>query len=157
MYFRTPEIPICPVALGQELDIFYPDLGVPHRGIVYRIDWNAAEWKWDVMVAHNSKREGGVSLTTLEQFAHGNRAHILRSPQSPEHLQAILQRADLALSVGVGYLALYENCQHFTTWCYTGKAESPTVQLGVALVGTLLVGTIIANANKPQPRKRRSR
>ena len=156
MYFRTPEIPICPVAVGQELEVFYPDLGVPHRGIVYQIDWHAADWKWNVTMAHNSKRDGGVSVTTLEQFAQGNRAHILRSPQSPEHLQAILQRAALALSVGVGYLALLENCQHFTTWCYTGKAESPTVQFGVAL-GTLVLGAIIANANNPRPRKRRSR
>ena len=156
MHLPNPKSPACPVALGQELEVFYPDLGVPHWGIVYQIGANPLEGKWDVLVLHNSKRRGGVNLSAIEQFASGNGFSIRRSPESPQHRAIILERATLALSVGVPYFALNENCQHFTTWCYTGKPESPTIQLSVvALIGgAMLFGNLMGDSNKPKPRKK---
>ncbi len=148
-------IPSCPVVLGQELEVFYPDLGVPHRGIVYQIFWKVAEWKWDISVVHNSKGGGGVGITSIEQFGQGNLVNILWSPESLEHLQIIFERANLALRVGVKYFVLNGNCQHFTTWCYTGEPQSPTLQVSVAVVGfAFFVGAIIDDSTKRKSRER---
>jgi len=130
-----------PFVPGQELEVRYPDLGnVPHRGIVRYVFWNG--YKWDVRVAHNSKTSRGVGIVSVEQFAQGNPIKVLRTPSSGEQQNVILQRVDSAIAAGVRYYLLVGNCEHFSTWCYTGAAESPSLQTAAAI----LAGVVMAAA-----------
>jgi len=134
---------LCPFQIGDELRVFYPDLGLDHFGIVYQVlsGWNG----WLVRVIHNSKHGGGVCIVTLDEFSCGNEIFINRRAISEAHRQAIIARAVGALGHPYGVL---ENCEHFTTWCYTGIAESRQLQNAVLAAGvTLGLGLALASTD----------
>ena len=148
------EIPAQPCFRGQRLKVIYPN--VAHEGIVYRVQLGAKAngYRWYVTVAHNSKSDRGVCLVPFETFAQGCMVHVVDSPQSREHEKFIISQVDHARMAGIRYFLLYQNCEHFASWCYTGKAESSTLKSvakvigGAAAIGALvsmLPGTYHAN------------
>jgi hypothetical protein len=86
-------------------------------------------------VAHNSKVGKGVCYTTLEEFAEGLPVEVLRSADSLQHLADMKRRIEAAKAAGVAYGVLFSNCEHFSTWVYSGQADSPTLKI---LLGLLL-------------------
>jgi hypothetical protein len=73
---------------------------------------------------------------------------VLRGPTSPAHEQEILDRIDRALLRGVDYLAVNQNCQHFTNWCYAGIASSQTIQAGSAIILGLATAFFARESNR---------
>ncbi len=127
-----------PMGIGDELEVSYPDLhGIPHRGLVYRLI-EGPDGVDAIEIIHNSKRGGGVSVVSWEDFAEGQMVRLRRRPSSPEHARQVIA---LAGSVkGHPYDTGVANCEHFTDWCYNGgaQAKSQTLQAGV-LMGSLIV------------------
>ena len=122
--------------LGQIVEVNFP--GYPaHYGVVAAVGWNG-----QIAIAHNSKSKRGVVLDSIEQFGDGNAVKVARDPDSPEHTQEIIQKAFSAVRGHVPYFTEAQNCEHFVTWCYTGKAVSPTADKykAVALSALLIAG-----------------
>jgi hypothetical protein len=150
-----PVIPAQPCLRGQRLRVFYPN--VAHEGIVYSVDLGATPngYCWYVMVAHNSKTGGGVCLVTLEALAQGCMVRIVDSPQSKEHENFIIGQVGRARMAGIRYFLLYQNCEHFASWCYTGKAESQTLESVAKFVGGMAaISIVVAAVHSPSSGRR---
>ncbi len=117
------------IGLGDELEVSYPDIRpIPHRGLVYSLIEEPLGVT-DIEVVHNSKATG-VCVVSWSDFAQGQHVCLLRRPSSPEHQQAILERA--TANLGHPYDEGKANCEHFTDFCYSGvKGQSPTLQKGI--------------------------
>lgn len=126
-----------PITPGDELEVSYPDIRpILHRGLIYRLadgPWAAA----GIDIIHNGKLPG-VCIVSHSEFAKGQEVRLRRRPDSPEHAQQILHRAESLLSQP--YSALSANCEHFTDFCYNGvQGESPTLKAGVLITSVVLL------------------
>jgi hypothetical protein len=91
--YQVPVVPFPALALAQKLRLSGL---IPHEGIVYRLNWNFVTQRWEITIAHLSKG-GGLCLSSLEEFADGNRIIIIGSPSSPVHEAVIIQNINSAL------------------------------------------------------------
>jgi|SRR5882672_5633932 len=89
------------------------------------------------LLPHNSKGKGVVQ-TYWQEFSEGQLVLLHRRAESQLHVQQIWQR--VYANLGKPYLLLGQNCQHFASFAFTGKAESPAART----VGGLAVVAIIA-------------
>jgi hypothetical protein len=114
--------------------------GMLHHGVVRRVEGPYIE------VIHNVKN-GGVILSSLEEFSEGGLVSLERRPSSPAHARLILATADANL--GKPYSAFYQNCEHFCWFCYTLEPKSATVQAFVTLaaVGVLALAAFTSDSN----------
>lgn len=131
-----------PFVKGDELRVYYPDIGLWHNGIVAEVVPSPYGWS-SAHVIHNSKRGGGVCVVSLEEFASGNTVQLNNRPL-PEYAELVVSRAQRFL--GQPYNAFSLNCEHFTTWVLTGVPHSEQLQsivwvaaLGAAAVGLMMV------------------
>jgi hypothetical protein len=124
------------IAVGDWVKVFVPKLGVWHHGSV-RLIYPAAGGL-AVNVAHNRK-ESGVTVSDWYDFADGNVVLLERHAYSAAHAREIVARVDA--SVGKPYHLFAQNCEHFASFAFTGKAESKSVQFvgGAAVLGILAV------------------
>jgi Lecithin retinol acyltransferase len=122
-------------AVGDWVKVFLPRLGVEHEGIVVNVARMYGGFQ--AAVAHNMKGRGVVQ-TYWHEFSEYQTVHLHRRAESPLHVQQILQR--VYANLGKPYLLLGQNCQHFASFAFTGKAESPATRT----VGGLAVVAIIA-------------
>jgi hypothetical protein len=127
-----------PISPGDELEVSYPDIRpIPHRGLVYRL----VDRGWGVVgidIIHKGKLPG-VCIVSLPDFAQGQEVRLRRRPESSEHAQQIIERAERQLHQP--YNVLFANCEHFTDSCYSGvEGESPTLRAGVLIGSVVLVG-----------------
>jgi hypothetical protein len=122
-------------AVGDWVKVFLPRLGVEHEGIVVQVARMYGGFQ--AAVAHNMKGKGVVQ-TYWREFSEYQAVHLHRRAESPLHVQQILQR--VYANLGKPYLLLGQNCQHFASFAFTGKAESPATKT----VGGLAVVAIIA-------------
>lgn len=122
------------IALGDWVKVFVPRLGVWHHGIVRRIYPFAGGLAVDI--AHNLKASG-VTVSDWYHFADGNVVMLERHAYLAVHVSEIVARVDA--SVGKPYHLFAQNCEHFASFAFTGKAESKSVQVvgGIAIVGIL--------------------
>jgi hypothetical protein len=121
--------------VGDWVKVFLPRLGVEHEGIVVNV---ALMYRgFQAAVAHNMKGKGVVQTYWLD-FSEGHPVVLHRRATSQAHAQEILQR--VYANLGRPYLLLGQNCQHFASFAFTGKAESPSVKS----VGGLAVLAAIA-------------
>jgi hypothetical protein len=118
-----------PIQVADEIEVFYQDLhGIPHRGIVHSFQVGPMGTT-GIKVIHNSKRDGGVSFISFSDFAQGNPVNLRRRAASPRHTSQIIERAESAIHHPYNWWL--SNCEHFTDWCYTGRAgESDTKKAG---------------------------
>jgi lecithin:retinol acyltransferase len=131
--FRAPMYQTCvPILPGDWVRVL-SSRGVWHHGIVRRLipRWDGGV---EVQIANNVKL-AGVSLSQWYVFADG-REIILHRRAPASEVPAILHRVDE--SMGKGYHLLTQNCEHFASHAFTGKAESRAVQ-GVGVVAAVLV------------------
>jgi hypothetical protein len=122
------------IALGDWVKVFVPKHGVWHHGIVRSI-YPIAEGL-GVNIAHNLKATG-VTVSDWYEFADGNVVMPERHAHSPQHVREVVARVDA--SIGKPYNLFAQNCEHFASFAFTGKAESKSVQVvgGIAVVGIL--------------------
>ena len=121
-----------PIRVGDWVRVFLPRLGVWHDGIVHSMSFVGNGFA--VRLANNVK---GVGITTSDwyEFAEGQIIHLHRRPTSGAQVREILARVEK--SVGKPYHLVAQNCQHFASYAFTGKAESPYVQT-VGLIAVVI-------------------
>jgi hypothetical protein len=122
------------IALGDWVKVYVPIHGVWHHGIVRSI-YPVAE-SLAVNIAHNMK-ESGVTISDWYDFADGNVVMLERHAHSRQHVNEVVARVDA--NIGKPYHLFAQNCEHFASFAFTGKAESKSVQFvgGIAVVGIL--------------------
>lgn len=124
-----------PIQPGDWVRVYSSRYGVWHHGIVRRL--LLVPGAIAVEIIHNTKG-GGVSAVDWHDFAGGNVVYLHRRSLSPEHAAATVARAEANL--GKPYAAFAQNCEHFASFAFSGKAESETVKaLGWMAAGVLTV------------------
>lgn len=112
-----------PIAAGDWIRVYVPRFGVWHHGIVRRI---FRVWEgFAIEVAHN-KKTSGVSISDWYDFSAGNQVHLHRKP-SRQYVPEILARVEG--NVGKPYHVFAQNCEHFASYAFTGRAESKSVEI----------------------------
>jgi hypothetical protein len=117
---------------GDWIRVFVPRLGVWHHGIVRQVSHGAF---FMVEVAHNMKLTG-ITVTDLNTFADGQLVFLHRRPV-PYQVPEILARVDA--NMGRPYHLFAQNCEHFASFAFTGRAESTSVKAGV-LTAAIIIG-----------------
>ena|ERR1700722_2123591 len=123
-----------PLLPGDWVKVFVPRLGVWHHGIVRKIPYLTAGL-FVADIAHNMKLTG-ITITDLTRFAEGQPVLLHRRPISAQVPQ-ILARVDN--SIGKPYHLFAQNCEHFASFAFDGKAESKSIQI----VGLLAAGAVV--------------
>jgi hypothetical protein len=97
------------------------------------------------------RKEAAVRRTPLEEFADGGKIAIIKYKESANP-DEIMERAEKRLAEQKYHL-IFNNCEHFATWCMTGNASSGQVRTAAttALVATVAVvgGILVVLARKP--------
>jgi Lecithin retinol acyltransferase len=124
------------IASGDWVRVYVPRLGVWHHGIVRRIYW---VWNgFAVEIVHNMKASG-VTVSDWYEFSDGNQVFLHSRASSEAHIQEILAR--LEANIGQPYHLFAQNCEHFASFSFTGKAESKSVQaVGWVAAIALVIG-----------------
>lgn len=89
------------------------------------------------------RKKASITRTSLEEFAGDKEVLIFEYKTQPEP-DEVIERAESRLNEQ-GYDLVFNNCEHFATWCVTGKARSKQVErAAVAAAGTVaLVGGVL--------------
>jgi hypothetical protein len=128
-----------PIWLGDWVKVFVPRLGVWHHGIVRGLPY-LTTGLFVADIAHNMKLTG-ITMTDLTRFAEGQPVILHRRPL-PAQVAGILARVDS--SMGKPYHLFNQNCEHFASFAFAGKAESTSVKAVGALA---LVGIVVGLLN----------
>lgn len=109
----------------------------------------------DGMVAHARPyqfsrlfRGGSVVRTSRTEFAGGSEIVPQTEPAAAFPPEEIAQRAELLVG-SRGYCPVFANCEHFTTWCATGRTESRQIEIladRLRGVGTRLAAAVSTRA-----------
>lgn len=125
--------------------IWHHGIYVGHRTMVHFTD------------LRGGKNNARIRDTSFEEFCQGDQP-VLVEYRNGECFasEKVVQLAWAALDTG-GYNVAFENCEHFATWCKTGKRESKQVQTAVkavlAGVAAGYVANYFAQAAKAQGRR----
>jgi hypothetical protein len=87
---------------------------------------------------NGTKSDSLVRLTTLDTFAKGGAVEIRAYGIQPDS-GAVVARARSMLGQS-GYDLVFNNCEHFATWCVTGERSSAQVEAVVSGTGVIGVG-----------------
>ena len=122
-------------AVGDWVKVHLPQLGVWHHGVVTGMSlWNGP------VVAHNRKGVGTMT-SDWNDFSEGQVVYLVRRAKSVAHVHEVLVRVNANLNKS--YRLFDQNCEHFASFVFAGKAESITIQgwalvlAGIALFGLL--------------------
>ena len=127
-----------PILEGDWVRVLVPRLGLWHHGIVRRVYWIGTGFA--VEIAHNMKQLG-VGASDWYEFADAQDVWLHRRDCDQVHVQEILARVECNL--GKPYLLFAQNCEHFTSFAFTGKAESKTVDAaGWITAGAIILGLL---------------
>lgn len=88
---------------------------------------------------------GRVERTSRAEFAAGRDVRIVTEPAAVHPPEEIVARA-LAHVGRDGYCPLVDNCEHFATWCATGRRSSRQVDVVVSRA-VAVVGRVIATVS----------
>lgn len=91
---------------------------------------------------------GRVARTSLAEFAEGRAVRVRNHPPAKFSPEEIVERA-LAHVDREGYHLVVDNCEHFATWCATGRRESRQVEIvmgRVAAAASRAVAAVSARA-----------
>ena len=99
----------------------------------------------DGMVIHYTgelfdRANASVRRTTMERFAKGGRVRVVKADPifDPE---AIIARAESRLQE-MRYSTVSNNCEHFASWCRTGRRESKQVRRAITAATALTVAAV---------------
>jgi len=81
---------------------------------------------------------GRIERTTIAEFAAGGEVSLVSDPPAAHPPEEIAGRA-LAAVGEEGYCPLAANCEHFATWCATGRSRSRQVEAAVAVAAVVAV------------------
>ena len=83
--------------------------------------------------------------TSFEEFADGRPVAVVTEPPAAHAPEEIARRAEAHVGRD-GYCPVVSNCEHFATWCATGRHRSRQVEAAIALaaVAVLWVGGAVA-------------
>jgi len=124
-----------PIAVGDWVKVFVPRLSVWHHGIVQQIF--PADSGFPVQIAHNMKATG-VTVSGWDAFADGGSILLERHATSDAHAREIIGRVNE--NIGKPYNLFGQNCEHFASFAFNGKAESKSVQaVGAVAIGILAI------------------
>ena len=104
------------------------------------IHYTGALWK---------RKKALITRTSLDEFVGSGKVDILKY-QEDVSADEVIKRAESRLGERA-YKLLINNCEHFATWCVTGKAKSKQVRRATTTVmGTLAVvgGVLVVVARK---------
>lgn len=94
----------------------------------------------DGNVAH--MQPGGAQVVTLDEFSQGR--PVTFETAAPEPLyQQIQRRAYASIGRTLPYDWVNRNCEHYSSWVLTGKAES--AQVTAAVILSLIGAFVLAN------------
>lgn len=99
-----------------------------------------------------NKRVSRVVETSLEEFL-GSGILRRRKHVNSAHPDTILERARAGLNEAAYHL-VFNNCEHFATWCATGRKKSPQVRRAVTAVAfaastfTLAAGAVLSRVGR---------
>jgi len=86
--------------------------------------------------------EGRIGSVSMDEFLDGGTARIV-TYKNPAIVDDILNRARSRLAE-CDYSIPFNNCEHFATWCVTGKMKSGQVQYDAGAAAGLLARSLIA-------------
>ena len=84
----------------------------------------------------------GVTLSDLEEFSCGNAVRVRTHPGAPYSGEECARRALSRLGEDQ-YNLVFNNCEHFATWCATGEQRSPQVERAVCGVAAAAAATAV--------------
>jgi hypothetical protein len=89
----------------------------------------------DGTVIHYRKPSETIERTSLATFSQGNKVYVKQYPTSflPD---AVIQRAQTRLGERK-YNLLFNNCEHFATWCKIGFSDSQQIRDFVPVISTM--------------------
>lgn len=126
------------ILAGDWVRIFVPNLGLWHHGIVRQVYWIGTGFA--VEIAHNMKQVGVITSDWYE-FANDQHIFLHRRDCDQGCVQEILSRVEFNL--GKPYLLFAQNCEHFASFAFSGKAESSTVRTAASIaVGTIILALL---------------
>lgn len=126
------KLPYCPGAHLRS-----PRSGYFHHGIYLGTD-GVAHFAGN---APGHKASASLRITSLEDFADGNKVEVVPEPGARHGPNEVVYRATTAVSdpaTWPAYDVVANNCEHFTTWCLNGAPISKQVR------GAVFVGLSIA-------------
>jgi hypothetical protein len=131
-----------PIMLGDWVRVWSRS-GVWHHGIVYRMTFTMMG-AVSAEVANNLK-VGGITLSDWDQFSDGRLVFLVQRASSRAHVQQIMERVESSL--GKHYNLVAQNCEHFASFAFNGKAESKSMQMvGLVAAGAVIV-KLLASKN----------
>jgi Lecithin retinol acyltransferase len=130
------------MARGDQIYVMRPLMGLSGVYEHHGIDCG------DDTVIHYAKSEiAQVSRTSWSKFAAGNPVYVKHQPTS-YITDVVIQRAESRLGERQ-YSLLSNNCEHFATWCKTGRNESQQLAsfgLDVSQVKSSAIGSLMTEA-----------
>lgn len=91
----------------------------------------------DGTVIHYRKPSETIERTSLETFARGNPVYVAKYNDGFGYIpDAVVERAESRLGERK-YNLLFNNCEHFASWCKTGVSESQQVKDFIPLIHNL--------------------
>src|SRR5437879_2334025 len=130
------------IQAGDWVRVYSSQFGVWHHGIVRRLV--LVPGGIAVEIIHNTKG-GGVSLADFYEFADQNVVILHRRASTAQHAAQVVTRAEV--NIGKPYFLFAQNCGHFTSFAFTGQAESESVKaLAWMGLGVLAVALISSRA-----------
>jgi hypothetical protein len=109
--------------------------GYWHHGI-YAGNWTVLHF-----TGVDAKNKGGACIrhTFWNDFVKGSERVEVVNHGAPAYEPTEVVRRAFSRLGQTGYDLVFNNCEHFATWCKTGRAESQQVQATVALVALAVV------------------
>ncbi|MCC6794316.1 MAG: lecithin retinol acyltransferase family protein [Candidatus Hydrogenedentes bacterium] len=86
------------------------------------------------------RSNAAVRRTPIEQFAKGGKVRVVKS-HSDFHIEDIIARAESRLEE-MRYSTVSNNCEHFASWCRTGRRESKQVRRAITAATALGVAAV---------------
>jgi hypothetical protein len=81
---------------------------------------------------------GRVVRTSVEEFADGRAVVVVTNPQATHAAEEVARRAEARVGRD-GYCPMVDNCEHFATWCATGRHRSRQVEAAVTLAAAAVM------------------
>lgn len=115
-----------------------------HHGIVTGFGWDHITNRRVPLVTHN--RPGcGIMETSLQEFS-DKAIEIFRQPVSVEHGERVAAIA--RFNQGQPYALFNQNCEHFASYCFQGRAESVQVQGFVAALSVVGLAALVMTSDR---------
>ena len=132
------------IQAGDWVRVYSSRFGVWHHGIVRRLIF--VPGGIGVEIIHNTKG-GNVAVVDWYVFEAGNPVFLNRRPESAVPPAYVVARAEA--NIAKPYYLFAQNCEHFASFAFTGKAESETVKaVGWMAAGVLTVAVLASSESR---------